>query len=626
MPVKKTENLPERAERRYRAFLDFLPDPVFVFNLDATVSYLNPAFVKIFGWTAEELEGRRIPFVPDHLKEETRQGTQRLFEEKVVHGVETKRLTKDGRILDILLDAAIFYEEENEPSGQVAILRDITREKRINRTKQALFRIAKALHRFQRLDELLDFITKEVQDLLEVKGAAVILLDKNKKEFFFRAATYDDTEAGKKFKEIRFPADKGNAGYVYRTGKPLIVPDTSKSPFFLKEVDAQAGYETRNMLFVPIWIQDRMIGVLCAVNKEDGEFTQEDTDLLATIASTVGLPIENAGINDELNRSYEEVKSLSRAKDRVIHHLSHELKTPVSVLTASLGLLEKRLSGQTDPGLKRILDRAQRNLQRILEMQYEIEDILHERDYKSYQMISTLLDVCADELEVLVSEKLGEADLVPKIRLRVEELFGPKDSLPQEIQLDRFVDEDIESLRRRFVHRQCQLETHLNSVAGVWVPPDVLHKIVEGLVRNAVENTPDKGRIEVTVRKGKMGPELEVRDFGIGVTKDNQRLIFESNFTTHETMQYTSRKPYDFGAGGKGFDLLRIKIFSERYRFKIRMISKRCRYIPKDEDLCPGNINACEHCLSVEDCLRSGGTTVIVQFAMIDRASPKAQS
>ncbi|MBW1838145.1 MAG: ATP-binding protein [Deltaproteobacteria bacterium] len=169
------------------------------------------------------------------------------------------------------------------------------------------------------------------------------------------------------------------------------------------------------------------------------------------------------------------------------------------------------------------------------------------------------------------------------------------------------------------------METRIDSVAPIWIPQDVLHKIVEGLVRNAVENTPDRGYIEVTVRKGKNGPELEIKDFGVGVTEDNQRLIFESNFSTHETMQYTSRRPYDFGAGGKGFDLLRMKIFSERYRFKIRMISKRCRFIPQDEDLCPGNIYACEHCQSVEDCLHSGGTTVTVQFPMTDRVSSRAQ-
>ncbi len=60
----------------------------------------------------------------------------------------------------------------------------------------------------------------------------------------------------------------------------------------------------------------------------------------------VALPIENARINDELQRSYEEVKSYNRAKDRVIHHLSHELKTPVSVLAASLNLLNKKISGE----------------------------------------------------------------------------------------------------------------------------------------------------------------------------------------------------------------------------------------------------------------------------------------
>ena len=61
-----------RAEQRYRAFLEFLPDPVFVFNMDNTVFYLNPAFEKVFGWSLEELKGKIIPFVPENLKEETR--------------------------------------------------------------------------------------------------------------------------------------------------------------------------------------------------------------------------------------------------------------------------------------------------------------------------------------------------------------------------------------------------------------------------------------------------------------------------------------------------------------------------------------------------------------------------
>ena len=613
--AQKQYEASRRAENRYRAFLKFLPDPVFVFNLDSTVVYLNPAFEKVFGWTLKELKGKHIPFVPDFLKEETRQGIQRMFQEKVVQDLETKRLTKDGRLLDIIIDGAVFLDENNEPAGQVITLRDVTKEKRIALSNQVLFRIAKALHHYRGLDGLLAFITKETQNLIAVEGSSVILLDEEKKEFYFFAATYDDPEAGKKFKEIRFPVDKGVAGQVYKTGKPLIVSDTSKSPYFFHEVDEKSDYQTRNMLDVPIQIQDRMIGVLCAVNKKEGEFDQTDVDLMSTIANTAALPIENARINEELKRSYEEVKSLSRAKDRVIHHLSHELKTPISVISASISLLEKRLSVLKDRSWEKILDRAKRNISRILEMQYAIEDILRERDYKTYYMLSALLDVCADELEVLISEENGNEVVIQRIRRRIEDLFGPSESVPEEIRLDDFVEDKIEKLRSRFTNRQCQLVVETEPVQAVYIPPDILAKIIEGLVRNAVENTPDGSVIEVKVREGKEGPEFEVKDFGVGITDENQRLIFDNYFTTYEIMNYSSKKPYDFMAGGKGFDLLRIKIFSERYNFKTKMVSTRCGFIPKEEDFCPGNINNCEHIRTEKDCMNSGGTTMTIKFS-----------
>ena len=610
-----------RAENRYRAFLKFLPDPVFVFNLDSTVVYLNPAFEKVFGWTLKELVGKKIPFVPYFLKEETRQGINRLLEEKVVHGFETKRLTKDGRLLDIIIDGAVFLDENNEPAGQVITLRDVTKEKRIALSNQTLFRIAEALHHYRGLDGLLAFITKETQNLIAVEGSSVLLLDEEKKEFYFFAATYDDKEAVKKFKEIRFPVDKGVAGQVYRTGKPLIVPDTSKCPYFFNEVDEKSDYKTKNMLDVPIKIQDRMIGVLFAVNKKEGEFDRTDVDLMTTIANTAALPIENARINEELKRSYEEVKSLNRAKDRVIHHLSHELKTPISVMSASMSLLKKRLLTLKDRSWENIFSRAKRNIDRILEMQYEIEDILREKNYRTYHMLSTLLDACTDELEVLISAELGKEDVAKKIRRRIEKLFGPRESVSEEIRIDQFIKDKIKQLQSKFAHRKCHLITKLEPVEPAYIPPDVLTKIVEGLIRNAVENTPDFGRIEVGVRQGKKGPELEVKDFGIGITDENQRLIFDNYFTTYETMNYSSRKPYDFMAGGKGFDLLRIKIFSERYNFKIKMVSVRCGFIPQEKDFCPGNTKHCDHIKTEKGCLNSGGTTVIIKFSPVGQHS-----
>ncbi len=604
-----------RAEQRYRAFLNFLPDPVFVFNLDHTVSYLNPAFENVFGWTLEELEGKIIPsFVPEEMKTSTRLGIKQLFQDKVLHGFETRRMTKDGRMLDIVIDGAIFYDEDNQPAGQVITLRDVTREKREASINQTLFRISGALHHYRGLDARLGFITREVRNLMGVEGASVILLDEENNEFFFRESVYDDGETGQKMKEIRFPVDKGVAGQVYRTGKSLIVPDTSGDPHFFREVDEKSQYKTRNMLDVPIQIQDRLIGVLCAVNKKAGPFDENDVDLLEAIANYVALPIENAGINEALKKSYEEVQNLNRAKDRVIYHLSHELKTPLSILAASLSILKRRLAGLTDQNWDTIFDRAQRNLDRLLDMQYQIEDILRERDYKIYYMLSSLLDACSDELESLVTLNLEEKEIVARLRRHIEKLFGPNEARSEEIRLDQFVESRIDDLRPKFAHRQCLVETRTSVVPTIWIPGDVLAKIVNGLVRNAVENTPDNGRITVTVRAGEIGPELEVKDTGIGISEENQKLIFENYFTAYDTMQYSSRNPYDFRAGGKGFDLLRMRIFSERYHFQLEMSSNRCRNMPDDPDACPGNIEECDYAGQTEECQETGGTTVTAKF------------
>ncbi len=70
--------------------------------------------------------------------------------------------------------------------------------------------------------------------------------------------------------------------------------------------------------------------------------------------------------------------------------------------------------------------------------------------------------------------------------------------------------------------------------------------MIEGLLRNAIENTPDGGLIEVSVRNAANGPEFEVKDYGIGISEENQRLIFENYFTAYEPMEYSSRQPYDF--------------------------------------------------------------------------------
>ena len=170
-------------------------------------------------------------------------------------------------------------------------------------------------------------------------------------------------------------------------------------------------------------------------------------------------------------------------------------------------------------------------------------------------------------------------------------------------------------LEPKFAHRRIDVQTDLErDVGDVQLPAEILDKIVTGLVRNAIEYTPDGGRVNIYVQPGNSGPELIVSDSGIGITEENKKLIDGQFFTTTDTYHYGTGNPFDFNAGGRGLDLLRMRVFAERYPLKLSMESERCQYIATSKENCPGSVEKCGHCDSVEDCHRSGGTTFTMAF------------
>jgi len=611
---RRAEEALRESEKRYRTLLDFAPYPIVVFTLDGKVSYLNPAFTEVFGWTLDELEGRLIPYVPPGLEQETSQGIKRLFENKVILREEAKRMTKDGRLLDVIVRAVVFSVSQEEPSGELVILRDVTQEKRIARNNEAMLRISMALPEYPDLEDLLYYVNSEVKSLLGAEGSITVLHDEIREDLFILGAAYDDRDTAKRAMEIRFSMNQLVAGQVIQTGEPMIVNDTSSNRRMHEERDKKLGYRTRNLVLVPLKSSDRIIGALCAINKKESHFDQTDVEMLSMIAGTVALSVENARFSDELKKAYREVTSLNRAKDKVINHLSHELRTPVAILSGSLNILTRRLSALPEESWKPTLQRLQRNLDRVVEIQYQVQDIMENKTYRTKGLLTSMIDECGDEIETLLAEELGEQDIIQKIRKRIDEIFSVKEAVSRELRLDQEVPSRLDELRPLYAHRQLDMVSHLEPTPPIFLPPEVLQKVIDGLVKNAIENTPDEGRIELLVRQKNEGAELVVHDFGVGITEDAQRRIFEGFFTTRDTMAYSSKRPFDFNAGGKGADLLRMKIFAEKYNFTIGMVSARCRFLPKETDVCPGRISQCPSCSGMETCHASGGTIFTIFF------------
>jgi PAS domain S-box-containing protein len=611
---RRAEEALRDSERRFRTLLDFVPYPIGVFTMEGVPTYLNPGFTKFFGWTLQELEGKKIPFVPEQAKRETIENLKRLYKDKILVRHESKRLTKGGRVLDVAIRAAVYSESGQGPSGVIAIFRDITQDKRIARINEAMLQFSLALPRYPDLGDLLDYVNSDVKRLTDSEGSVVILLDEAKQEFFVIGAAYDTTDMQKRVKEVRFSMDQLMAGKVVKTGEPLIVSDMSSDRHLHEERDRKLGYKTRNLAIVPLKGRERIGGVLCAINKKEGNFDQRDIEVLEMISGTVALSIENARVSEELKKAYHEVSSMNRAKDKMINHLSHELKTPLAVLSGSLALMEKRLGAPVADSWKPTMDMAKRNLDRIKDIQIEVEDIIEAREYRPYTVLSLLLDQCADELAVLVGEQCGEGPVMERIAQRIDELFGPKVSVPAELRLGEVIGDRLEYLKPFFAHRDVEITSHIQPTPPILIPVDVLHKIIDGLMKNAVENTPDEGKIEVSIQRKGEGTLLLVRDYGVGIPEEARKRIFEGFFSTRDTMAYSSKRAFDFNAGGRGADLLRMKIFSERYHFQIDMASTRCKHIPKETDLCPGRISQCPFCSKTEDCHKSGGTLFSIYF------------
>jgi two-component system cell cycle sensor histidine kinase/response regulator CckA len=142
---EKNKHLYEEANHAkevYRSLLHSSADAIVIYDLEGTVEYISPVFTQIFGWTLEELKGKQIPFLPEFERESTMAIIRDLVEKGTpCHGFETKRYTKDGRLLEVSISASRYDDHRGKPAGTLVILRDISEKKKFEAKLQYMERM-----------------------------------------------------------------------------------------------------------------------------------------------------------------------------------------------------------------------------------------------------------------------------------------------------------------------------------------------------------------------------------------------------------------------------------------------------------------------------------------------------
>jgi HD-GYP domain-containing protein (c-di-GMP phosphodiesterase class II) len=163
---------------------------------------------------------------------------------------------------------------------------------------QSILDVAKALTAERQLDRLLGLIVDEAAKVADAERCTLFIADRERGQLWSKIAHGTG--------EIRIPLGAGIAGAVATTGVPVRIDDAYADPRFNQQVDHDTGYRTQSILAVPMKnTRGEVVGVLQALNDREGAFDAEDEDLLSALAGPAASAIENAVLNEEVERLFE---------------------------------------------------------------------------------------------------------------------------------------------------------------------------------------------------------------------------------------------------------------------------------------------------------------------------------
>jgi GAF domain-containing protein len=158
-------------------------------------------------------------------------------------------------------------------------------------TLERLLEISSHLNSTLKLDELLGEIMGAAAELTGAETSSLLLVDEEGGDLTVEIATGKPGEA---VERARVPAGQGIAGWVVEKGEPVLVDEPREDERFYGDIDEKSGFETKNMLAVPMSSRDRTIGVIEVINKKDGSFDERDQRVTTALAAQAAVAIDNA--------------------------------------------------------------------------------------------------------------------------------------------------------------------------------------------------------------------------------------------------------------------------------------------------------------------------------------------
>jgi signal transduction histidine kinase len=340
-------------------------------------------------------------------------------------------------------------------------------------------------------DLLLQNILDTAADLLDCSEVSILLFNEREKELRFAAATSIHRE---QLEKIPVPLDNSLAGTIFTENRHLVINSAQDDPRHYNEVAEAIGYQVDSLLGVPMRIKDRVTGVIEALNKNEGEFTDFDVSLLLVVASQAAISIHNAQLIQALQKANVELSQADKLKRDLMSIASHELRTPLGNILGYATLLHEDASDENKPLAASIL-KASSKLRAVLD------------DIANMNLLYTG-EADLDQAETTIQQVLEYAREEVRVTVNKE---------------DHTVDYQIPE-------EPILLKIDLPKMSVVFV----------NLILNAIRFTPVDGDIRLIVEDKKDEVMVSIIDTGKGIDPEKLEKIFEVFFQEddHMTRRY----------------------------------------------------------------------------------------
>jgi signal transduction histidine kinase len=407
----------------------------------------------------------------------------------------------EGRVVRIYGASQDITERKKGEEEIRELNRDLERRARELAAINAASRVMASTLDPQRV---LEMVIGEVKSLLDAECASVMLRDPVSDDLVFAAAAGPGSE---RLSSMRMPITLGIAGWVVRERQPALVADARQDARFYSRIDAVTGLTTISLAAVPLKFKGAVWGVVEAINKAGGAFSQRDCKVLEALASSAAIAIENARLYSSLQETNTQLRVALQAKDEMIQNVSHELRTPLGLIYGYIGLLEDGTLGALSP-----------------EQEKSVQIMHHQGDRLRF-MVERLLTLQALDAGRLRRVKL---DMSSWLRQTVA---------PWEVRATQ-----------AGIRLQIEIPASLPAVIG---DPDFLGQVIENLLNNALKFTPRNGEVRARAHAEKDQVVIVVSDTGVGIPPDRLQHVFERFY------QVDGSPTRRFGGMGIGLALCR---------------------------------------------------------------------